>query len=288
MGWQFLLILYLVLSAATYLSRRHLASTYARYNRLVNAFSFVAAVYPVGLLAAAFSSPELAIGWWNFLLLVIGGAIFPTSYLLAYRASKDVDAGLYTIINNIAPVVSIALATLWLNETLNGVQLLGAGVILLATTVVTVPQLGKHLVQNPRALLCAFAAVTLLGIGIVYERFMLTQIDFGAYLVYGWGLQTLWMAGFAWKDRRKLKALKKPKMRKPLIGYSLSLALRGICFVTALNLSGNASMVVAFASFLPVLIVVSAFFVLNERDHLALKLGGAALGVGGLLLLNLG
>src|SRR5688572_5352530 len=285
MGWQFLLILYLVLSAATYLSRRQLALGFARYNRVVNAFSFVAAVYPVGLFVAAFSSPDLAIGWWNLFLLIIGGAIFPTSYLLAYRANKEIDAGLYTIINNVAPVVSIILATLWLNETLNGIQLVGAGIILLATTIVTVPQLGKHLVRDRRALICAFVAVTLLGIGIVYERYMLTQMDFGAYLVYGWGLQTLWMVGFAWKDRHKLKALKERKMRKPLIGYSLSLALRGICFVTALQLSGNASLVVAFASFLPVLIVVAAFFILDERDHLALKLGGAALGVSGLLLL---
>ena len=288
MGWQLLLILYLILTTATYLSRRQLAMSFASHNRIVNAFSFVAAVYPVGLIVAAFNSPDLGIGWWNFLLLVIGGAIFPISYLLAYRANKDVDAGLYTIINNIAPVVSIILATLWLNETLTGIQLLGAGIILIATTVVTLPQVGKHLVKNRHALICAFVAVVLIGIGIVYERYMLTRIDFGAYLVYGWGLQTLWIVAFAWNQRHTLKALKKPKMRKPLISYSLSLALRGICFVSALRLSGNASFVVAFVSFMPVLIVLSAFFVLNEHDHLRLKLGGAALGVAGLLLLNLG
>jgi drug/metabolite transporter (DMT)-like permease len=288
MAWQLLLIVYLVLSTATYLSRRQLAYSFAKYNRIVNAFSFVAAVYPIGLIVAMFTSPDLAIGWFNFFLLLLGGAIFPISYLLAYRANKDVDAGLYTIINNIAPVVSITLASLWLHETLSGIQLLGAGIILIATTLVTLPQVGKHLVKNRRALVCAFAAVVLIGLGVVYERYMLTRVDFGAYLVYGWGAQTLWMVALAWSERHTLKALKQAKMRRPLITYSVSLALRGLCFVTALRLSGNASYVVAFASFLPVLVVLSAFFFLKERDHLALKLGGAALGVCGLLLLNSG
>jgi drug/metabolite transporter (DMT)-like permease len=288
MAWQLLLIIYLFLSTATYLSRRQLAYSFAKDNKVVNAFSFVTAVYPIGLLVAAFTMPDLAIGWANFFLLLIGGAIFPISYVLAYRANKEVDAGFYTILNTLAPVVSITIASLWLSETLNGIELLGVGIILLATTLVTLPQVGKHLVKNRRALACAFAAVILIGVGIVYERYMLTRMDFGAYLVYGWGAQTLWIVALAWGERQRLKDLKQRKMRGPLISYSLSLALRGLCFVSALNLSGNASHVVAFASFLPIVVVLAAYFVLDEKDHLGLKLACGALGFAGLLLLNFG
>lgn len=287
MPWQLLLIGYLILGTASYLWRRQLARAFARANRLVNAFFFVAVLYPIGLVVASLTTPDLSIGWASFFLLLIGGAIFPFSNLLTYRANRDIDAGLFTIISDIIPVVSITVGWLLLNEHLVGWQWAGAGIILLSTLLVTIPQLKHHMRHNTRALMFAAVGFTMIGLGFVFERYMLTRMDFGAYLVFGWGFQMLWGVLFALPERKSIGMLRDPKIRVPLLGYSLSCTFRGLCFVGALYLSGNISVVMASASFLTVMVVVAAYFILKEREWLWLKLGSAGLGVIGLLMMNL-
>lgn len=286
MTWQLLLIGYLILGTASYLWRRQLARTFAKANRLVNAFFFVVVLYPIGLVVATLTTPDLHIGWASFWMLVFGGAIFPFVNLLIYRANKDMDAGLFTIISDLVPVVSITAGWLLLNEGLSGQQLIGATIILLAALFVTLPQLKHHMRNNRVAMICAFTAVTLLGLGFVFERYMLTRMDFGAYIVFGWGFQMVWSVIFAWSERKSYKMLFDPKIRSKLWAYSLSSAFRGLCIVGALYLSGNVSVVMASASFLTVLVVVAAYFILKEKEMLWLKLGAATLGIIGLLLIN--
>lgn len=288
MDWQLLLLGYLVLGTASYLWRRQLAQTFAKANRLVNAFFFVAVLYPIGLLVALLTSPNLAIGWENFLLLLAGGAIFPVANLFAYRANRHLDAGLFSIITDVIPVVSILGGTFLLNETLNGPQWLGAAIIFVAALMVSFSQLRRNRsIDRSSALLDALTAVILIGLGFVFERYMMTRMDFGAYLVFGWGAQMLWAVGAAWPERKSYRVLKDPKIRGKLLGFSLSSALRGLCIAGALFVSGNVSVVMASASFLTILVVVAAYFVLKEHEWLWLKLGAAGLGLAGLLLINL-
>ncbi|MGH7158133.1 MAG: EamA family transporter [Candidatus Saccharimonadales bacterium] len=287
MTWQLLLIGYLVLGTASYLWRRQLAKTFAKANRLVNAFFFVAVLYPIGLLVALLTTPDLSIGWASFWMLLAGGAIFPFANLLTYRANRDLDAGLFTVISDLIPVISIAGGWLLLQEKLTGQQLVGAGVILLATLVVTLPQLKHHMQFNRRAMACAGVAVVMIGLGFVFERYMLTRMDFGAYIVIGWGLQMLWGVLFALPERKSYKILFEPQIRAKLWTYSLSSTFRGLCIVGALYLSGNVSVVMASASFLTVLVVIAAYFILKEKEWLWLKLGAATLGFIGLLLINI-
>lgn len=287
MTWQLLLIGYLVLGTASYLWRRQLAKTFAKANRLVNAFFFVAVLYPIGLFVAGLTTPDLSIGWASFWMLLVGGALFPFVNLLIYRANRDMDAGLFSIISDLIPVVSITAGWLLLNEGLSGRQLVGAAVILVAALLVTLPNLKHHMRNNRVAMICAVAAVILLGLGFVFERYMLTRMDFGAYIVFGWGLQTVWGVLFAMPERKSYKILFDPKIRKKLWAYSLSSTFRGLCIVGALYLSGNVSVVMASASFLTVLVVVAAYFILKEKDWMWLKLGAATLGAIGLLLINL-
>ena len=141
--------------------------------------------------------------------------------------------------------------------------------------------------NNRTAMLCAVSAVILLGLGFVFERYMLTRMDFGAYIVFGWGLQMVWGVLFALPERKSYKILFDPKIRKKLWAYSLSSTFRGLCIVGALYLSGNVSVVMASASFLTVLVVIAAYYILKEKDWMWLKMGAATLGFAGLLLINL-
>ncbi len=286
MSWQILLSGYLILGTAAYLIRRRLAQTFAEHNRLVNGFFFIAVLYPIGLIVAAINQPSLHIGWLNFCLLIGGSFVWPVINLLAYRSNKDVDAGLYTILNNLTPIVTIITAWWLLNEKLTDRQLLGATVILVSTFLATLPRLRHRSTSKSAGLIFALASVTLLGLAIVYERYMLTRMDFGAYLVYGWGAQTFWMALLAWPERKNIHLLKNKKIALPIIGYGLTNALKGLCFVSALRLSGNASLVSAFSSFMAVLVVLAAYYVLKEKEWLWFKVAAAFIGAAGLIILN--
>lgn len=287
MTWQILATGYLVLGTSAYLLRRNLAQTLTEHNRLINGFFFLVTLYPLGLIIASFTSPNLAIGWYNLIFVLIGSMSFPLINVLAFKANEHVDAGLYTILNNITPIVTIVTASILLQESLNNQQLLGAIIIIASAFLVTLPRLHRNFKSDSRGIVLALASVTILGLAIVFERWMLTRIDFGAYLVYGWGAQTLWMTIYAWPDRKYIPLLRNPKMFWPILAYGLANAFKGICFVGALKLSGNASLVSAFASFMAVTVVISAYFVLKEREALWLKIGAAGLGTIGLLILNI-
>lgn len=287
MSWQLLLTSYLILGTAAYIIRRRLATTLEQYNRLINGFFFIVVLYPLGLIVASLSDPNLSIGWLNLFILLIGSGIFPLINLLAFRASKDIDAGLYTILNNLTPIITIVAASLLLNETLNNQQQLGAVIVITSTFLATIPRLRHRSASSSSGLAFALTSVSLLGLAVVFELWMLTRIDFGAYFVFGWGAQTLWMTIAAWPERHNIKILKVKTNFLPILGYGITNAFKGLCFVGALKLSGNASLVGASASFMAVLVVLTAYFVLKEKEWLWFKVGAAILGTIGLIILNI-
>jgi len=266
--------------------RRSLAQTFTKYNLLINGFYFIAVLYPIGLIVALFCNPNLNIGWENLAIFAVGSGLFPFVNILAFKSSKHVDAGLFTILSNITPIVTIVAAVLLLNESLSIGQLVGAAIIIASTFIVVAPLFKTHFKVNLPSLYLALISIVLLGLAVVYERWMLTRVDFGAYLVYGWGSSALWLLIANISERKHLKILKDKKTFVPIFSYSLSSALRGICFVGAVKLCGNVSLVSAFASFVTVLVVVSAYFFLKEKDHLWLKIISVIIGVIGLIVLN--
>src|SRR5665213_3076 len=202
MTWQLLLITYLILSTATYLFQRTLGKRYSEHRRLISGFFFLVLHYPSGLLVAAFLAPNLAIGSLNILILLVGSWVFPLINVLSIRASKDADAGLFSILINLAPIVTIIGATLLLKESLTNHQLLGAAIILASAFLVTLPNLSRRGKTRQSGILIVLAIVLLSGLATVYERWMLGRIDLGAYMVFGWGAQTLWMTVIAWPERK--------------------------------------------------------------------------------------
>ena len=287
MTWQLLSSAYLILGTATYLLQRKLGQALPKHKRLVTGFFFIFIHYPMGLLVALSLSHNLDIGRLNALFLLAGGWVFPIINLLALRANKTVDAGLFTILSNIAPIITIVTAYFLLHEHLDHHQFLGAVIILASASLVTLPGLfNRRKASLSSGLLFALACFLLTGLATVYETWMLSRIDLGAYLILGWGSQTLWTAVVTWPERKQLKVLKIRKNFAPILGYALANSLKGICFVAALKLSDSASLVTAFTSFMAVMVVVAAYFILKERSWLWIKIGAAVAGSAGLFILN--
>ena len=135
-------------------------------------------------------------------------------------------------------------------------------------------------------LLCVLSAAVL-GIAVAYERWMLGRVDFGAYLIFGWGAQIAWSLFLARKDLRQMPVLlRASEMRNSIVAWGTSSTLRSISFILALKLSGSASLISAASDFMSVAVVIAAYFYLREREHLLAKSMAAIVGVGGLLLIT--
>jgi drug/metabolite transporter (DMT)-like permease len=287
MSWQFLLIVYLVLTTVAGLLQRRLGQAIPQHNRLVNGFFFVCIHYPIGLVTASIIGFHLDIGWTNAIILAGGGIAFPISGILAYRASKDVDASLFGILQNFQPVITIILAVLLLSQHLNVQQLIGALIIIGSALTVSSVSYSHGSKSTRTGLMIALLAIALMGLETVYESWMLGRLDFGTYIVFGLGSQTFWMAVFAWPQRRNIRKIINRKYGPTVLVSSLSKSLKGLAFVGALYLSKSASLVSAFISFLPVMMVVAGYLFLHEKQYLKLKISAAIVGSAGLIILSL-
>jgi len=286
MHWLIPLNFYFFFAVFSFLLRRSLAKRFIHYNRLINAIFLVVFHLPAALTISRFFPNNLDVGWLNLLFLGIGSLIWPIANLVAFRANHKLDAGIFSIISNLAPIFTLLVALTFLGENLNYIQIIGSGLLILSGIIITLPLLGRKSTINHQEILIGILSAAIVGIAICYERFMLTRIDFGAYLVYGWGSQILWGALLAIKDYKYLpKLFASNKLRNTVLAYGLSSTLQGISFVIALSLVG-ASVIGPAANFVSVIIVIAGYLILGERDHLLNKLAAVTIGISGLLLIS--
>lgn len=288
MTWQFLLICFLILGTVVALLQRRLGQTIPQYNRLVNGFFFIGVHYPLAIVTALIIGFNANIGWDNILILFIAGISFPLTDMLAYRASRNVDAGLFGIISNLGPVITIALAALLLSQELTSQQFVGALIIILSALLVSVVTYSHSAKSTKIGIALALMSVVLWGSGTVFESWILKRIGVGSLLIYGLGFQTFWMAVFAWPQRCHIGAIVNRKYGPKIVALSLAKSIKGIAFVAALFISKSAAIVGAFVGFLPIMIVVAAYIFLREKANLKIKILAALTGLAGLVILSLG
>lgn len=288
MTWQFFLTCFLILGTIVALLQRQLGKTIPQYNRLVNGFFFIAVHYPLAIITALIIGFNANIGWNNIIILFVMAISFPLTDILAYRASKNVDAGLFGIINNLGPVITIVLAALLLAQELTSQQFVGALIIVFSALLVSIVAYSRSAKSTRIGIALALLSMMLWGLGTVFESWMLRRIGMGSLLVYGLGFQTFWMAVFVWPQRNHIGSIINRKYGPKVLTLSLAKSIKGIAFIAALYISKSAAIVGAFTGFLPVMIVVSAYFFLKEKSHIKIKISAALAGLIGLVILSLG
>lgn len=285
MNWQLLVAIYILLSVVQSLLTRSLASSAPQYNKAANLLFSLFHV-PLNLVIASLIGFDLAIGWTNFMLIAAFSFIFPLGGLIGYRVSKDVDAGLNSILGTLNPIVSIVLAVLILSESFSFQQAIGVAVIMAGALMVTAPNYKRSSRNTQLGIWLKIFSIALVGVGSVYEVWIIDRIELGSYLVYGIILQGVWMVSLTWTERHSLKELLSSRYRNKALTLSLSRSVKGSCFLAALALSNSASIVGAYSSFIPVIVVIAAFVILKEKEGFWLKLSGGAIGTIGLVILS--
>ncbi|MCA9332507.1 EamA family transporter [Candidatus Saccharibacteria bacterium] len=286
--WQIFLLFYFVFGASSYLLRRVIAKRFPENNRLINATFFIFFLFPLGLVMSFFFPHNLNVGAVNLILLLGGSIIWPVFNITAYSANKHVDVGIYTVINNLSPVFTLAIALTFLDEKLTVAQCIGIFMLIFSGLIVALPQLiSKNKADIEGILLCVLSTA-ILGVAVAYEKFMLGRVDFGTYLIFGWGAQIAWSVFLARRELHQLPKLARDKNTKNvLFWYGATNSLKSASFISALKISGSASIIGAATDFMSVVVVVSAYFILKETSHIVFKISGAILGIVGLIIITL-
>ena len=226
--------------------------------------------------------------YWNAKLCAPsrGSAIWPICNLLALHSNKKVDVGIFTIINNLSPVFTMLVAIPFLHESMTSIQFVGAGLLIASGILATIPQMrGSNKISTEGIVACLLTALAL-GLGVAYERFMLSRVDFGTYLIFGWGSQIVWAVVLARNEIKKLPELFKmgSRIKQILLVWGAATLLKSVSFILSLKTS-SASITSVATDFLSVVVVVSAYFFLKERNHIGYKILAIIIGVAGLIFL---
>lgn len=285
--WIALLLLNYVFGTAGYLLRRKLAKDFPEHIPLMNSVFFICFLLPVGIVFALILPHDLNVGWTNLWYLLAGSIIWPGLNLISFYANKHTDVGIFTVISNISPLFTLAIALPFLGESFGAVQFAGIILLIFSGLIAASTQMDRQTPAKLHGIMLCFVSAIILGCAVAYERFMLSQVDLGAYVIYGWGAQIVWATLMARKDLGKIPSLfrKGSPTRNLLLAWGSTSVLKSVTFVSALKMS-TASVMSAASNFMSVAVVIAAYFFLKERSHLTYKLIAAGVGIVGLFLIT--
>lgn len=214
-----------------------------------------------------------------FLLALICGVFGAGTNLLYFISQKHIDAGVTTLVSNIYTPVAIVLASFFLHESLNPVQILGTVLLLVAVVIVSKKHRVSRFTFDKHFLLMLLSGI-LLGVLIVAERALQKTTGFSAGVMMSWGAQafTLGIVTLFTKS----KHLYTPS---EIWGTGVLKFFSATSWVVLVYIVGNLSLVSSITTFKVVVVFIAGAIFLNEKEDLPRKILGSIIAVIGLLLM---
>jgi drug/metabolite transporter (DMT)-like permease len=284
MNWIVLLALSILLKSGGTIFRRRLLGRANSADPYVSAafFNLSAGIMLMAIaLVTGFQAFDIAY-LWVWILLNIGAAVIAD--ILQFNALKRIDAGNFAIIESTRVVWTIAVATAFLGEGLAAIQVIGALIILSASTLVLWSQRSKSSQAMTGFVLAgSFAAVY--GAATVVDRVLFQMVDVISYLGVALLVQGL-VIGLIYRHRmRKVSQLFNRQNAIPFAGDVLFFVPSIVLLLEAVKRTDNVSLLSALLPLSIILSVVLAAVFLRERNHMAHKAAGALLASIGVALL---
>lgn len=218
----------------------------------------------------------LALAGLMALCAVFGGGFWISSYV----AQKHVDAGITSLVSNVYTPVAIVLATIFLDEKLKGVQILGTILLLISIVIIS----KKHRVGRfhfDQYFLMMLASGAMLGVLLVAERSLQKMSGFSAGTLMSWWAQCLGLGVAAWVTKNKSQHTAVDTLITGGVRF-----LAALSWVSLVYLVGNLSVVSSISTFKIVVIFLAAAVFLKERDDVGRKIIGSLIAVVGLWLMK--
>lgn len=284
MNWQFLVgISVVTFSLSTLLQRTILKRAGVSPIAFTIIFQFLVGV--LILIFGAVSGAEMSIKpGLNEILpnLFLGTFIYSAANVLLAKSLAKTEASKFTIIFSSRVIFTIMAASLFLDESLNGLQFLGTALVL--GSIVLVNFNGKNFSLG-RADLLAFLAAVTFGIGNVNDRYILKFANIYPYLVFDFVAPSLLLLLFYFKDLPQFKKFLEIKTAFQLLVLCVIYAVSATTFLSALKYGENVSQISVINLTSVIITVILALIILKETDGWVKKIAGAILSFVGLLLL---
>ena len=276
-------IFYFIAASASPLQRRWLAVNREADNdgQIDFAFKVVFIVAFLGLIIPFFQPIELTGNYLSIGLLALVCGLFGAGFYVTYFiAQKHVDAGITTLVSNIYTPVTIILASVFLNERLTLMQIIGTLLLLFAIVLISKKHRQGKL-RFDKHFLMMFAGGVMLGVLLTAERSLQKITGFTAGTLLSWWSQSivLGIAVLIMKD--KTRHTTKDTLITGVLRFFQSLSWVILIFIVS-----NLSVVSAVTTFKVVVIFAAAALFLNEREDLPRKIFGSFIAVVGLLLMK--
>jgi len=281
MGAVLAYIFYFVAATASPLQRRHLATTRETDAGQIDfAFRVMFVCTVLSLILALFQRPQLhddlgRVAWLALACGLFGAVALATGYI----AQRRVEAGTFALVGNIYTPVTIVLASVFLNERLTPLQVVGTLLLLISVVMVS----RKHRLTRWRFdkyfVLVVISGLAL-GAVLTAERSLIKDNGLTAGTWISWSAQSLFLAAAALVSRQKSQH----DLRDTAVTSSLRF-LQQLSWVVLVTVVANLSLVSAVTTFKIVLVFVAAAVWLHEREDLRRKIIGSLIAVVGLLLM---
>lgn len=273
-------IFYFIFASISPLQRRWLATKKNHTNtwQILFAFQITLVVSLLGFFLPFFEKFYIS---WNiffitglsFICWISWGLFFTFSYI----SQKYVDAGITTLVSNIYTPVSIILATIFLNERLTFIQILGTIFLLFWILIVS----KKHKIWRfkfDKYFLLMLLSGVFLGILLTAERALQKITGFSAGTMLSWWSQSLflWIVAFFVKEKSQYT-------KKDIFITWWLRFLQSFSWVVLVFIVWNLSLVSSITTFKVVLIFIFWALFLCERDDLKRKLFWSLIAFVGLL-----
>jgi len=276
-------IFYFVAASASPLQRRWLATKKNLTNEGQIHFAFQVTIITVILsLLLPFFQPFHIQGniYYLFGLSLICGLFGSGYFIFSYIAQKHVEAGVSSLVSNIYTPITIVLATVFLNEKLTLIQVLGTVLLLIGMLVVSKKhRIGKF--KFDKYFMFMILSGVLLGVSLVAERALMKITGFTAGTMFSWWAQCAFLGLITLITHNKSLYSKKDIIITGTLRFLQSLSWVVLIFVV-----GNLSLVSAITTFKVVIIFIAGAILLKEKEDLPIKILGSIIALAGLLLMK--
>ncbi len=287
MTWQLAILIHQILETIFALVYRDYAKKHPKDHFVTNAVMYLATVVPFGIVwsiaQGGFSLDFPVSIWWFFGLT---GLLLALGNIASFKANTKVEASQFAIITRFRVIVIVVASWLLLGDTLTFLQFLGACIVFGSS--LSVVFLTRRKTRKSKVgifTIIAILSAVFMGLGITSEKYVLSSVNLATYVVIGWGLQAFFMTLLANRQLARVPVLIKDGSIKTILLLGGLRTIAGFCFINALQLSNNASLIGSIAALQVILVVIGGYIFLNEKKYGVQKFVAASVAFIGVILL---
>ncbi len=251
-------------------------------------FALAAAMLVPILLLAGAALPRSA---WAYRHDMVTGVLVHCGYLgfVFWPIKEGVPSGIVAIIIGVQPILTTALATLYIGEILSPRKVVGLLVGFAGISIVIVGKYGVTLGLSgglhPLDLLMCIASLFSIAVGVFYQKKFCDQSRLLPGTLMQYIAATLATAGCAWLFGEAWRIEWNSTFALALVWQVLGLSIGAVVLLMFLIRRGEASRVSSMFYLIPPLVVVEAHFLFGETLG-PVSIAGMLLAVAGVFLVN--